>query len=124
MKERIKELRKCIGLTQQKFADRLGLKRQTIAAYEIGNIMPSESTLLLICKEFNVNEEWLRTGEGEMFYELTRDAQVAYIIGKTLPNANEYVKDVFTNLGKLSQEFTPHDWEVIAKFIDALKKED
>ena len=67
MKERIKELRKILGLTQQKFADRLGLKRQTIAAYEIGNIEPSESTLLLICKEFSVNKEWLLTGKGETF---------------------------------------------------------
>ncbi len=66
MKDRIKELRKNLGLTQQKFADRLGLKRQTIAAYEIGNIEPSDSTLLLICKEFGISEKWLRTGEGEM----------------------------------------------------------
>ena len=66
LKERIKELRKNLGLTQQKFADRLGLKRQTIAAYEIGNIEPSDSTLLLICKEFGISEKWLRTGEGEM----------------------------------------------------------
>lgn len=66
MKRRIKELRNSLGLTQQQFADRLGLKRQTIAAYEVGNTEPSNSTLLSICREYKVNESWLRTGEGEM----------------------------------------------------------
>jgi len=66
LKERIKKLRNYLGLTQQKFADRLGLKRQTIAAYEIGNIAPSDSTILLICKEFDINEEWLRHGKEPM----------------------------------------------------------
>ena len=66
MKKRIKELRCSMGLTQQQFADRLGLKRQTIAAYEVGNTEPSNATLLSICREYKVNENWLRTGEGEM----------------------------------------------------------
>lgn len=66
MKRRIKELRSSMGLTQQQFADRLGLKRQTIAAYEVGNTEPSNATLLSICREYKVNENWLRTGEGEM----------------------------------------------------------
>lgn len=66
LKDRIKLLRKDLGLTQQNFAIKLGLKRQTIAAYESGKIEPSESTLLLMCKEFNVNEQWLQTGKGEM----------------------------------------------------------
>lgn len=59
-------IRKDLGLTQQNFANKLGLKRQTIAAYESGKIEPSESTLLLMCKEFNINEKWLRVGTGEM----------------------------------------------------------
>lgn len=71
MKDRIKLLRKNLGLTQQNFAIKLGLKRQTIAAYESGKIEPSESTLLLMCKEFNVNEKWLRTGIGAMKREVS-----------------------------------------------------
>lgn len=73
LRERIKELRERLGLTQQKFSDRIGLKRQTIAAYEMGKIEPSDSTLLLLCKEFNVNEEWLRTGKGEIFLPESND---------------------------------------------------
>ena len=82
MKERIKKLRKDLGLTQQKFADRLGLKRQTIAAYEIGNIEPSDSTLLLICKEFEINEEWLRTGNGAPKAPINEDDRYFHNIAK------------------------------------------
>ena len=61
---RIKKLRKSLDLTQQKFADALGIKQTTVASYEIGRIVPSDSTIKLICREFDVNEDWLRTGEG------------------------------------------------------------
>ena len=73
MKERIKKIRKEQNMTQQSFADKLGLKRQTIAAYEIGNIEPSNAVILSICREFNVNEKWLRTGNGEPYLESTKD---------------------------------------------------
>ena len=67
MEERIKKLRKALDLTQQEFADRIGIKRNTIANYESGRNEPIDSVISLICREFNVNEKWLRTGEGEMF---------------------------------------------------------
>ena len=67
IKERLKEIRKELHITQQEFADRLGVKRNTVATYETGKSNPSDSAVSLICREFNVREEWLRTGEGEMF---------------------------------------------------------
>lgn len=67
MNERIKKLRKILDLTQQEFGDRLGIKRNTIATYESGRNDPIDAVVSLICKEFNVNEEWLRDGVGEMF---------------------------------------------------------
>ena len=67
MKERIKKLRKALDLTQQEFADRLGIKRGNIATYETREGSPGSSVISLMCKEFNVNETWLRTGEGDMF---------------------------------------------------------
>lgn len=67
MEERIKQLRKHLDLTQQEFADRIGIKRNTIANYESGRNEPIDSVISLICREFNVNETWLRKGEGEMF---------------------------------------------------------
>lgn len=64
--ERIKQLRKALGMTQEKFADRIGLKRNSVALIELGRDT-SDQTIFAICREFRVNEEWLRTGAGEMF---------------------------------------------------------
>lgn len=67
MNERIKKLRKTLDLTQQAFASRLGVKRNTIANYEVGRNEPIDAVISLICREFGVNEYWLRSGKGEMF---------------------------------------------------------
>jgi transcriptional regulator with XRE-family HTH domain len=67
LNERLKKLRKALDLTQQEFADRIGVKRNTIATYEIGRNTPLDAVIASICREFNVSETWLRTGEGEMF---------------------------------------------------------
>lgn len=66
-------LRKVLNLTQQKFAVKLGLKQNTISSYEMGRITPSNITVTSICQEFNVNENWLRNGIGEMFIQQTKD---------------------------------------------------
>lgn len=67
MHERIKKIRKALNLTQQEFADRLGIKRGTMANYEIGRNEPIDAVISLMCRTFNVSEEWLRTGNGDMF---------------------------------------------------------
>lgn len=67
MNERIKKLRKALDLTQREFGERIGVKPNTIATYEIGRNEPIDAVISLICREFNVSETWLRTGEGEMF---------------------------------------------------------
>lgn len=64
--ERIKQLRKALGMTQEKFADRIGLKRNSVALIELGR-ETSDQTIFAICREFRVSEAWLRTGAGEMF---------------------------------------------------------
>lgn len=75
MKERLKALRKELRLTQQEFADRVGISRGNIGAYEVGKNAPSDAVISLICREFHVNEEWFRTGNGEMFVEETPDEE-------------------------------------------------
>lgn len=67
MKDRIKLIRHTLGLTQQKFADRLGIKGNAISQYESGRNAPIDAVISLICREFSVNETWLRTGDGDMF---------------------------------------------------------
>lgn len=65
--DRIKKLRQEKKMTQQDFAAKVGIKRNTVATYEIGRNTPIDAVISLICRTFNVNETWLRTGEGEMY---------------------------------------------------------
>ena len=67
MNERIKKLRKYLDLTQKEFGERIGIKGNTIANYELGRNEPIDAVVSLICREFNVSEEWLRNGTGKMF---------------------------------------------------------
>lgn len=69
MNARIKEVREAKGLSQADFAEMLNLKRNSISLIEVGKRNPSDRTIVDICNTFNVSEEWLRTGEGEMFVE-------------------------------------------------------
>lgn len=77
MKDRIKKLRTELECTQEEFAKKLGLARNSIANYEIGRREPTNAIITSICREFNVNEEWLRTGRGEMFRQLLPTDEVA-----------------------------------------------
>ena len=67
--ERIKEVRKRLGLTQEKFADKIGIKQNSLTNIETDRRAPSNQVVLAICREFNVNRTWLETGEGDMFNE-------------------------------------------------------
>ena len=67
MNERVREVRQALGLSGAKFGERLGLSRMGISQIETGKNNLTESNLLAICREYNVNEQWLRTGEGDMF---------------------------------------------------------
>ena len=76
MNERLKELRNKLNLTQEEFGKKIGSARNTIANYETGNRNPSNAIITSICREFNVNEVWLRTGEGgeeNMFTKISED---------------------------------------------------
>jgi transcriptional regulator with XRE-family HTH domain len=73
---RIKEVRTKLKITQQEFADRIGCSRSGLANYEVGRNEPINSVIVAICREFNVNEEWLRTGKGEMFAPVNRDKEI------------------------------------------------
>lgn len=73
LKERIKKLRKELCMTQAEFAQKIGTSQNVLANYEIGRRNPSNSVINNISKTFDVNEEWLRTGEGKMFIEVPEE---------------------------------------------------
>lgn len=114
MKERIKMLRKTLGLTQQEFADKIGSKRNTIAKYEINASTPSAAVVSLICREFNVNEEWLRNGTGEMI-KSDRDTAIVRIENLLASEPDDSFKHHFIN--KLA-DLSPSEWNSLEKTID------
>ena len=120
MKDRIKKIRKELDLTQQEFADRIGIKRGGVANYEIGRNIPIDSVISLICREFNVNEQWLRDGTGEMFIEQTRDEQIASFVGSIQASADDsFKRRLISALAGMNES----DWETLEKLVDALQKE-
>lgn len=120
MKDRIKKIRKELDLTQQEFADRIGIKRNTVASYETGKSNLSDGAVSLICREFNVNEEWLRTGKGEMFIEQTKDEQIATFVGNILKDEDDsFKRRLISGLAALDD----NGWEVLEKFLDSIQKE-
>lgn len=87
--ERIKKLRKALDLTQMEFADRIGTTANVLTNYETGRRNPSKSVINNICKEFHVSEEWLRTGEGEMFITISRDEEISAFVDKVLQGESD-----------------------------------
>lgn len=117
MKEQIKQLRKAVNLNQADFGERIGIKQSTITAYECGNRVPMDSTITAICKEYRVNEQWLRTGEGEMFMPRSRSQQLDDFIGEVKRDPDGTArKDLLEALARMKPEF----WEQFAAFCDEL----
>lgn len=120
MKDRLKELRKALHLTQQKLADKLGVKQNTIAQYEMGRNEPSDAVIVSICREFGVSEDWLRNGNGDMFIPMTRDEEIASFIGGVQADVDDTFKKRFISaLAKLSTE----EWKAIEHLIENMISE-
>ena len=94
MKERIKAVRKALNLTQAEFGSRFSLKANTITGYENGLRNPNDAIISAICKEYSVNEAWLRNGTGEMFQKET-DTEM---VDRILQGRNEFAKSIFRSL--------------------------
>lgn len=106
MHERIKKLRKALGLTQQEFADRLNIGRGTLANYEVGRNEPIDAVVTLICREFNVSEEWLRTGEGEMFVQRTKGDELTAAVERLMSGESaEFKSRLVRVLASLDEKY-------------------
>lgn len=117
VKDRIKAVRKALGLTQQALADRLGIKQNTVAQYEIGRNEPIDAVVTLLCREFRVNETWLRTGEGEMFQAVDREKEIAAFIADIISDPD---KDFQRRFVSALARLEPAQWELISDFADKL----
>lgn len=120
MGERIKDLRIALGLTQKEFAEKLGTPRNNISSYEIGARRPSEAMIFSIIRTFNVNETWLRSGEGEMFREVTKNERLAGFFGDVLKQEPDSFQVRFISmLSRLDES----DWAVLEKMALAMYEE-
>lgn len=119
MKDRIKKLRRELDLTQQEFADRIGIKRNSYANYETGRNTPIDAIIVSICREFNVNEEWLRDGTGEMFVKQSPDEQIATFVGGLLKDEEDsFKRRLISGLCQLDED----GWSILENFIDSIQK--
>lgn len=120
--ERVKMLRKQLNLTLEKFGEKISIKKNSLSQIESGKNNLTDRNIILICETFNVNEHWLRTGEGEMFRKQSEEEEIASYMGKLLNNSNvnaDFQKRFIKALSKLSLE----DWKIIEKFCDQLMLE-
>ena len=120
MNERIKELRKHLGLTLEEFGKRLGVTRSAIGHLERGERTLTDQMFLSICREFNVNEEWLRTGEGEMF-TLQEDEEAAYV-AELLDDTDNPLYDLIKAIMKTYSQTGEKEKAIIKAFAKDLHK--
>lgn len=124
MQNRISEIRKKAKLSQSEFAERLNLTKNYISLVETGNRVPSDRTISDICREFRVNEKWLRTGEGAMAIEDTQRDKLNHFFADVLATAPDERSAFVAALDDLPDEFWPLVAELARSYADNLKKED
>ena len=120
MNSRLAELRKTLNLSMEKFGSRIGVSRSGISKMESGNSGMSEQTVMSICREFGVEEEWLRTGKGNMFEELDRDEEIAAWASKI--TRSDYDKQFVPEFVHMLSKLDEKDWEVLEKMVKLMGK--
>lgn len=127
MNERIRLLRKELGLNQSDFGNKIGVKQGTVAGYESGARTPLDAVVSSICREFDVNEEWLRTGEGEMFEQMTEQQKLLKYTGMLLKDKDSVIVNAIQSFIVTYEQLDDTSKATLEKiaqqFIDNLKKE-
>ena len=115
MNERIKQIRTESGLNQTDFAKRISVSRSAVCKMESGENSPSEQTIKLICREFSVNENWLRTGNETMFLESKKNDMISKLLGDVIKaDESDFKRRLVSALSKLDDA----GWESLEKLID------
>lgn len=126
MNERIRLLRKELGLNQSDFGNKIGVKQGTVAGYESGARTPLDAVVSSICREFDVNEGWLRTGEGEMFEQMTEQQKLLKYTGMLLKDKDSAIVNAIQSFIVTYEQLDDTSKATLEKiaqqFIDNLKK--
>jgi transcriptional regulator with XRE-family HTH domain len=117
LKDRIKALRERLGKSQDEFGKDLGLTRNYISLIENGQRNLSDQSIKVLCSLYDVNEKWLRTGNGEMFIPKTKNEQINEMLIDVLKcEDSDFKKRLITALSKLDDT----GWNALEKFIDSI----
>lgn len=115
--ERVKKLRKELGLTLEKFGAPLGVQRSALSMIENDKSGIGDRTILLICREYGVSEKWLRDGEGEMFVPVTRNEKIARFAGELM---KDETPDFRRQLVEILADLNDEQWDALADFAEKL----
>lgn len=114
---RIAAVIKASGLTKTAFAERLNVSQSFVSRLAVGASVPSDRTIADICREFNVNEHWLRTGEGEMFSTLSREEEITKFAMEIIRDPDsEFQRQLLTTMARLE----PAQWKLMEQMLDQL----
>ena len=119
MNERIKELRSSLKLSQEIFASRIKITRSSVSKLEKGENNPSEQTIALICKQFNVNEEWIKNGTGKMFKEIPEEDETAILLSDLLEDNGETpLYETIKGIIRTYQQLDPKSQSILNDIIN------
>lgn len=121
MNTRIKAVRKTAKLNQTEFGARIGVGQAAVAAWESGTRSPMDAIIQSICREFNVDEHWLRTGEGEMFRARDRMDELMESAGRFFSNETDEFRLRFA---KMVFNWSDAEWEALFHYAQQLLSED
>ena len=118
MNERLRQLRNYLGLSQEAFGETVGVTTAAISRIESGVNSLSDRMILSIVTRHNVNENWLRTGSGDMFNPMSEDEELDMYIGRISGSEDKFKKNLLKALCKLTDE----EWNVLKKIIAEMKE--
>ena len=120
METRIKEVRKCLNLTQTEFGEALGVSRDVINSYERGRVTPTPLFLDHLCMKYGVDPIWLETGEGEMFHTPSVDEELAAFVAEVISDDNDFKKRVFYAMSRMDDAA----WDAFERFWNDMRDAD
>ncbi|MEI3521021.1 MAG: helix-turn-helix transcriptional regulator [Anaerosacchariphilus sp.] len=119
--ERLRNIRKTLNLTLEKFGEKLGVGKTAISKLEKGENSITDQMMLSICREYNVNENWLRTGEGDMFIKMTRNDELSQFVGQLMATEDDsFKKRLVSALAALDE----NGWDILEQFLDSIQKKE
>lgn len=119
MNERIKAVRLALGISQEEFGKRLGVTRGAITNIELNKVEPKPLFVDLICREFNVNEDWLKNGAEPMFLQRSRNEELSAFFGDLLNGKPDFKHRLISVMSRLSVD----QWQMLADMANMLVEE-